>query len=90
MLARAAVAGPLEVALAIAGVAIAILYGGWVVPAMLIGGVVTWAAWRAIGSVKLPSPQNRSSTASPGCGASPPTPPPRNGSAGGTAATTGW
>jgi len=46
-LARAAVAGPLEVVLAAVGVAVAILYGGWVVPAMLLGGVVTWAAWRS-------------------------------------------
>ena len=46
-LARAAVVGGLEVALAVAGVAVAVLYGGWVVPAMLLGGVVTWAAWKS-------------------------------------------
>ncbi|HKK91894.1 MAG TPA: chromate efflux transporter [Longimicrobiales bacterium] len=46
-LARTAVVGGLEVALAVVGVAIAVLYGGWVVPAMLLGGVVTWAAWRS-------------------------------------------
>jgi len=44
-LARAALQGALEVALALAGVAIAVLHGGWVVPAMLLGGVVTWLAW---------------------------------------------
>lgn len=46
-LARAAVKGPLEVALAAAGMAIALLYGGWIVPAMLAGGVVTWTARRS-------------------------------------------
>ncbi len=45
-LGRAAVTGGLEVALAAVGVAVAVLYGGWVVPVMLLGGVVTWAASR--------------------------------------------
>lgn len=45
-LARAAVTGPLEIVLAAVGVGVAILYGGWVVPVMLLGGVATWAVWR--------------------------------------------
>jgi len=45
-LARTAVTGGLEVVLAAAGLAIAVLYDGWVVPAMLLGGVVTWAVGR--------------------------------------------
>lgn len=45
-LARTAVTSGLEIVLAAAGLGIAMLYGGWVVPAMLGGGVVTWAAWR--------------------------------------------
>jgi chromate transporter len=45
-LGRAAVTGALEIVLAVVGVAVAVLYGGWVVPVMLLGGLVTWAAWR--------------------------------------------
>jgi len=43
-LGRAAVVGALEAVLAVAGLAVAVVAGGWVVPAMLLGGVVTWAA----------------------------------------------
>jgi chromate transporter len=45
-LGRTAVTGGLEVVLAAVGVAVAVLYGGWVVPVMLLGGLVTWATWR--------------------------------------------
>ena len=53
-LARTAVKGALEVALAAAGVAIAILYGGWVVPAMLAGGAVTWTVRRRPLDARMP------------------------------------
>ena len=46
-LGRAAVTGGLELVLAVVGLAVAMLYGGWVVPVMLLGGAVTWAVWRS-------------------------------------------
>ncbi|UCC26600.1 MAG: chromate efflux transporter [Gemmatimonadales bacterium] len=45
-LARTAVKDGLLAALAVAGAAVGYLYGGWVVPAMALGGLVTWARWR--------------------------------------------
>jgi chromate transporter len=57
-LGRAALKGPLTVGLAVAGALVAWLAGSWSALAMAVGGVVTWARWRARHRSRLSPPDS--------------------------------
>lgn len=73
-LAGTAVKDGLLAGLAAVGAVVGFLYGGWVVPAMAVGGVVTWLRWRGRGGGSGAGAGGAGPSAPDGPGGDPPAP----------------